>query len=190
MDVIGDIVSWTPVEDLKTLSAASPIFDIEIYCLGIRMIYEDNNNMLLYKDDKVIKMPGYNRCTFMGSNKEYTLLSTNVSIDDDISLEEGTYYINKCDKIVLHISWRHNKVTIAKIQDICEFNGITIIKRIDGNAFSIPRNRIARNLYTGLGGIPDFIDSTNKYVVSFKNNYTSFSRFNVLFENGEWIREG
>lgn len=53
-DLVRSIIEWLPRSDLRDLSRASPIFDQEIYCMGIKMIYLKNGKYIIPENDKVI----------------------------------------------------------------------------------------------------------------------------------------
>lgn len=198
-DLIQSIVSYVPLEHLRVLSKASPIFDQEICRQGIRVVYCRDKCRRIHETDIVIRCDDW----------------------EIIVITDGKYY--QRDKyqtpyIVHHRKIYASKEIVKSDKLLVDFKNCIIISVIygDGGVASYAITRVAEitssinrgvyatmsdcvmvplnfdsvtsiKTYDFLAGDPKIIDLESQYIAN-NDGYFSFIRFSYVFLNGKWVK--
>ena len=198
-DLIPLIVSYVPLNDLRSIAASSVIFDIEICKQGIRMLYYDHCTVRLTNKHKVIRMET-NRTIIIIDNKldyqgkfigpfENGIIQELTNSPNDLYdfFDNTCYYVDLDNmKIIGKVS--STEYYIVSVDRFEIMRGI--YRCLIGNTYyDIDRQCIytAELVIEMYNGDTIIIDYNGKYVVNDCDNL-EYCKFVVLYEDGEWIK--
>lgn len=179
-DLIRDIIQYIPVWDLRRLSRASPIFDIEIHALGIRLFYDEKYYSDLSTTEKVV--------IETSTGKKFVL-----KILDDCAIEIFTGRKIKYKEIIWtdnaqnNLLWNHDRRTDYLMYGTPYF---AVFSKKIGNNDNIKLSYRFVDIKMGLKCLPRYIDMTNGMIYSTYGrgqHNIMFDCFRVIFADGKFV---
>lgn len=195
-DLIRDIIMYVPYNGLRDLSKASPIFDIEINSIGIKIFYSGNRP--IYFADKhvlIVKTRTGKKDIFEIDGTEFKSLFTGITA---ISLS-----INWATNIDMKLNWwiDRNGLGVAYYTDtLGRANTGTDLGLLvaDLRFYLRAGNCGTNNIYISkeISYPIVYIDLLSTNLVSYVNNtignraYMGIEQFDVIHYGREWIKPG
>lgn len=197
-DLIPNIVSYVPLADLRELSKASAIFDIEIYKRNLRILYHSNHFLRqLHKGHKVIKLG--NRILFVLENNKWYIGETLQGMFKECHISRVTENFDEFfDSGYFHLDI--DDMQVFRQYDECY--QLISVDRFDiygGNVWCFIGDKkyeiMNRHVETSMPAIHstniliEYIDFENKYAINVENCSIDYCRFAIAFEDGEWVKQ-
>lgn len=176
-DLFQTIVEYTPIDDLKKLSLASPIFDIEICNAGIKIFCSGHEIYVLKRNSTIIQLSSGKKYLIKRESKVLCVVNDNCY---PWSLLEMN--IRHRDTLPNCFNLRYDPEHNAAIA--YGNNMLTIVRNCQEKPRLYHAGHIGNHIKDKILGI----DFNTKIVVSDSHYYADidFEDFTVLYEDGLW----